>query len=201
VATQDLTPFMRRLVVTLTLTFALLAPAGALASGSAVIRDCTDDGRLEGHYSQRDLRDALSSIPSDVDEYTDCRDIIRRAAFGGAGSSGGGRKGGGGANSGGGAPGGEFGGFGGGGGASGATPDAPLSADQQKAVTAAAVKGSAPVRFSDGAVVRPGAVARRTAEVTDVPAPLVVVVLLLAGAALTAAIPSFRARVLARRDA
>jgi hypothetical protein len=57
------------------------------------------------------------------------------------------------------------------------------------------------VRFSDGAVVRPGAVARRSAEVSDVPTPLVVVVLLLAAAALTAAIPSFRTRVLARRDA
>src|SRR5206468_12462515 len=112
---------MRRLLVTLTLTFALLPSASALASGSAVIRDCTDDGRLEGHYSQRDLRDALASIPSDVDEYTNCRDVIRRAAFNGAGGSGGGGAGrggrgaggsGGGGKGGGGAPGGEFGGFG-----------------------------------------------------------------------------------------
>src|SRR2546423_3512911 len=81
-ATQDLNaPFMRRLLVTLTFTFALLAPASAHAGGAAVIRDCADDGRLQGHYNQRELRDALNSIPSDVDEYTDCRDVIRRAAF------------------------------------------------------------------------------------------------------------------------
>ena len=88
---------MRRPLVTLTLMFALLAPAVAHAGGSAVIRDCTDDGRLEGHYTQADLRDALNSIPSDVDEYTNCRDIIRRAAFsagaGGGGKNGGGRPG------------------------------------------------------------------------------------------------------------
>src|SRR3954451_3797846 len=110
---------MRKLI-TLTFVLVLSQSAAAFASGSAVIRDCTDDGRLQGHYSQRDLRDALDSIPSDVDEYTNCRDIIRRAAFNGAGSSGGGSsKGGsggggaaGGGSGGGGAPAGEFGGFG-----------------------------------------------------------------------------------------
>src|SRR4051812_22415643 len=79
---------MRRLLVTLTLLFALLPAAGALASGSAVIRDCTDAGRLEGHYSQHDLHQALSSIPTDVDEYTNCRDVIRRAALAGGGGGG-----------------------------------------------------------------------------------------------------------------
>jgi hypothetical protein len=188
---------MRRLLVTLTLMFALLAPAVAHAGGSAVIRDCTDDGRLEGHYTQADLRDALNSIPTDVDEYTDCRDVIRRAAFS-AGASGGGGKGGN-SNSGGGAPGGEFGGFGGGGGA--APGSQALSPAQQKAIDAARASGSGAIRFSDGAVVHPGAVARRSAEVSDVPMPLVVVVLLLAAAALTAAIPGFRSRVHARRSA
>jgi hypothetical protein len=187
---------MRRLLVTLTLMSALLAPAAAQASGAAVIRDCTDDGRLQGHYSQRDLRDALNSIPSDVDEYTDCRDIIRRAAF--SAGAGGGGGGGNSSNSAGGAPGGEFGGFGGGGGA--APGGTPLTPDQQKAIDAARAKGSGAIRFSDGAVVHPGAVARRSAEVSDVPTPLVIVVLLLAAAALTAAIPGFRSRVHARRS-
>ncbi|HEY3021482.1 MAG TPA: hypothetical protein VGJ32_14890, partial [Solirubrobacteraceae bacterium] len=126
---------MRRLLATLTLTFALLPAAAALASGSAVIRDCTDDGRLQGHYSQRDLRDALGSIPSDVDEYTNCRDVIRRAAFNGAGAAGGGSRGGGGGtggagNGGGGAPGGEFGGFGDSGGVPGQDPLTGVSADE-----------------------------------------------------------------------
>jgi hypothetical protein len=185
---------VRRLLIIVTLTFALSPAAAAWAGGAAVIRDCTDDGRLQGHYTQRDLRDALSSIPSDVDEYTNCRDIIRRAAFGGAG--GGGKGSGGGGNGGGGAPGGEFGGFGGDGGSSAAQ----LTGDQQKAVQDAAAKGAGAIRFSDGAIVHPGAVTRRAAEVSDVPTPLVIVVLLLAAAALTAAIPGFRARVLSRRD-
>src|SRR3954447_16988515 len=197
---------MRRLLFTLTLTLVLLIPAAAYASGSAVIRDCTDDGRLEGHYTQRDLRDALSSIPSDVDEYTDCRDIIRRAAFsagaGGGSNSGGSNGGGGGAGGGsggggGGSPGGEFGGFGDSG---QSDPNAPLSPDQQKTIDAARIGGSGAVRFSDGALVKPGALARRTSDVADVPTPLLVVALLLAAAALTAAIPSFRTRVLARRQ-
>src|SRR3954464_8436179 len=107
---------MRRLLPLLIALF-LLPTAAAFASGGKVIRDCTDDGRLQGHYSQKDLRDALSSLPSDIDEYTDCRDVIRRAAFGGAGGSGGGGKGGSGGTGGGagGGGGGEFGGFGDGG--------------------------------------------------------------------------------------
>jgi hypothetical protein len=198
---------MRRLLFTLTLTLVLLIPAAAYASGSAVIRDCTDDGRLEGHYTQRDLRDALSSIPSDVDEYTDCRDIIRRAAFAASAAGGGGGKGGGatsggggtggGSGSSGGSAGGEFGGFGN---SAPSNPNTPLSADQQKTIDAARLGGAGPVRFSDGALIKPGALARRTAEVSDVPTPLLIVALLLAAAALTAAIPSFRTRVLARRQ-
>src|SRR5206468_2836463 len=189
---------MRRLLVTLTLTFALLPAASALASGSAVIRDCTDDGRLEGHYTQRDLRDALSSIPSDVDEYTNCRDVIRRAAFNGAGaagggSGGGGGTGGGGKGGGGGAPGGEFGGFGDSGGVPGQDPLTGASADERKAIDAARLGGAGALRFSDGALVRPGALARRAG--TDVPAPLLVAVFLLALAALAAAFPTVRARV------
>src|SRR5204862_7116021 len=112
-----------RTLIVCAVVVVLARSAAAVASGSAVIRDCAEDGRLQGHYSQRDLRDALDSIPSDVDEYTNCRDIIRRAAFNGAGSSGGGSSkggsgggggaGGGSGGGGGGAPGGEFGGFGG----------------------------------------------------------------------------------------
>src|SRR3954469_11624769 len=127
VATPGLTRLMRRLLPLL-IALLLLPTAAALASGGKVIRDCTDDGRLQGHYSQKDLRDALSSMPSDIDEYTDCRDVIRRAAFGGAGSSGGGKGGSGGGGGGGNSGGGEFGGFGdsggssGGGGSPGAAP-------------------------------------------------------------------------------
>jgi hypothetical protein len=197
---------MRRLLPLLIALF-LLPTAAAFASGGKVIRDCTDDGRLQGHYSQKDLRDALNSMPSDIDEYTDCRDVIRRAAFSAGGSSGGGKggSGGGGGNSGGG----EFGGFGDSGGGSGgsggtsggAQPDpvAGASPAEKRALEDAKRSGDA-VRFSNGDLIAPGVVARRTSA-TDVPTPLVVVAILLALAALAAFAPTLRNRVLARRDA
>jgi hypothetical protein len=56
-----------------------------------VIRDCSEDGTLEQKYSQRELSSALDTLPSDLDEYTDCRGVIRRAQL--AGVLGKGRKG------------------------------------------------------------------------------------------------------------
>jgi hypothetical protein len=194
---------MRRLLATLTL-FCALTPSVALADGGKVIRDCTDDGRLQGKYTQRDLRDALSSLPSDIDEYTNCRDVIRRAAFGGAGSSGGGKGGSGGSSgSSGGSPGGEFGGFGDGGSAAAGPVDrdpAASASPAERAALAKARKDADGVRFSDGSIVRPGIVSSKR-ESADVPGPLVLAAILLAALALTAAAPTLRNRVLARRDA
>ena len=68
---------------------ALGVPAAARASSSDnVIRDCAQDGRLDQHYSQSDLQKAYKNLPSDIDEYTDCRQVIRAAMGGGAGSPG-----------------------------------------------------------------------------------------------------------------
>jgi hypothetical protein len=64
-------------------------PAAARASGSDVIRDCADDGKLDKQYSQKELQDAQSNLPSDIDEYTDCRSVIRAALHGGSGNPGG----------------------------------------------------------------------------------------------------------------
>jgi hypothetical protein len=60
------------------------APA-AWASAKAVIRDCSEDGVLNGHYSHADLTKALDELPSDLDEYTDCRAVIRSAQLRSAG--------------------------------------------------------------------------------------------------------------------
>jgi hypothetical protein len=51
----------------------------ANASGRQVIRDCSEDGILNGKYTQGELQDALRELPSDLDEYTDCRAVIRAA--------------------------------------------------------------------------------------------------------------------------
>lgn len=78
---------MTPLRFTLVLLAALaLAPASAFGSAKDVIKDC-QDGSISGKYSQKDFNDALNSIPTDVDEYTDCRDVIRRAQLGSAGGS------------------------------------------------------------------------------------------------------------------
>lgn len=87
---------------------ALVLPAVAQASPSQVIRDCRYDGDLDRKYSNGDLRKAEDSLPADVDEYTDCREVIAGAVTksSGAGASGGGGDGGGGAGAGGGTSGG-----------------------------------------------------------------------------------------------
>jgi hypothetical protein len=73
---------------------ALLLPAAAQASPQAVIRDCKVDGDLDHKYSNEDLRKAEDNLPADVDEYTDCREIIAGAVTGGSDRGGGRTKGG-----------------------------------------------------------------------------------------------------------
>jgi len=76
----------RTIVTTMTMAvvLAVVAPAPAVASPIDVIRDCSEDGSLNRHYSQRDLSGALGQLPSDLDEYTDCRSVIRAAQLSGA---------------------------------------------------------------------------------------------------------------------
>src|SRR4051794_462726 len=187
---------MRRLLALL-IIFSLVPAATALASGAKVIRDCTDDGVLQGHYTQKQLRDALASIPTDVDEYTNCRDVIRRAAFAGGGSGKGGSSGGG--------SGGEFGGVK----PSKGDPLKTAPPPERAAVDKATKEGGKPPRLQGaqgkplgGALIKPSQVARRTGPgTTDVPTPLLIVAVMLALAALAAAAPTFRHRVLPRRGA
>jgi hypothetical protein len=67
------------LSVALALIASALFAAPAFGSAQAVIRDCSEDGVLNGHYSHSDLAKALATLPSDIDEYTDCRAVIRSA--------------------------------------------------------------------------------------------------------------------------
>jgi hypothetical protein len=71
------------------LLVALALPATASADYRDVIRDCAEDGRLDRSYSDGDLRRAEDNLPTDVDEYTDCREVIRAAREGGGGAGGG----------------------------------------------------------------------------------------------------------------
>ena len=96
------------LAVALLVALAMPLTAGA-QSGDDVIRDCAQDGDLDKEYSDEELQDASENMPSDIDAYSDCRDVIRQAQAGGRGSSGAGSDsgGGGGGSPGGGAGGGE----------------------------------------------------------------------------------------------
>jgi hypothetical protein len=88
---------MTRVIKTLIVLAALcaLAAPAAQASYSEVIKDCAQDGKLDKKYSDAELIKAKKKLPADVNEYSDCREVIG-AAIGGAGRHGGGGKGGGG---------------------------------------------------------------------------------------------------------
>src|SRR3954454_10625894 len=78
------------LLVTCALAVLVLPPpAPAHASANQVLRDCIYDGKLDHHYSNAELRRARDHMPSDADEYSDCRDIIAAAIKGGSDRSGG----------------------------------------------------------------------------------------------------------------
>src|SRR5215210_694480 len=78
---------LTRLITLLSaLLIALAVPAIANASGNDVIRDCAQDGDLDKEYSDEELQDAEENLPSDVDSYSNCRDVIRAAQTGGRGS-------------------------------------------------------------------------------------------------------------------
>ncbi|TML03683.1 MAG: hypothetical protein E6G41_13330 [Actinobacteria bacterium] len=174
---------MRRLLTTAVLG-CLLLPAAAWGSGTAVIKDCTDDGVIQGHYSQQDYKDALANLPTDVDEYTDCRDVIKRAQTGG-GSSGGP-----------GAPGGT------GGTPTGGDPLASATASERAAVAKAQASGaSAPVKVG-GKLVQPGKLGfGGLGSPTKLPASLIAVLVAIGIAAVAAGAQYVRNRVIARRSA
>lgn len=78
---------MRKLVAYLTLAVCLALPASALAGGGQrLVNDCTDNGRIDGNYSPGEYKDALDNLPTDVDEYTDCRDVIRQSQLSNTGT-------------------------------------------------------------------------------------------------------------------
>ncbi len=82
---------MRRRLVLLALPAALALctsqGAAALGAQTEVVADCNSHGGLTRHYSNAELRSALSTMPADVKEYTNCFDVIQRALLAGLGAS------------------------------------------------------------------------------------------------------------------
>jgi hypothetical protein len=75
---------VRHVVLLLLAACVLAVPATAQASYKQVIQDCAEDGVLDHHYPTKDLVKAKKHLPSDLDEYSDCREVIG-AAIGGPG--------------------------------------------------------------------------------------------------------------------
>jgi hypothetical protein len=51
----------------------MAAPTAWAESPEKILRDCAHDGRFDGNYSKKELRDALDAIPTDAAEYgSDC---------------------------------------------------------------------------------------------------------------------------------
>src|SRR4051812_36251998 len=70
---------------------ALVAPTASAGVREKILREC-QEGRITGSYTPKQLRDARKHIPTDIDEYSDCRDVLSQAALtgrtGGAGAGG-----------------------------------------------------------------------------------------------------------------
>jgi len=201
---------MRRTIFLALLAALLLAPAARAADPIKILRDCNDDGVLQGDYTASELREAEKQIPTDADEYSDCRDVLSRALSGG--ESGGGGDPGGGDTSGGGSP-----TSGGSGDPTGATTPAPTATapsqgrgpgdvpmlerpEDWQAVDQAAKTGDRAVE--EGATpLAPGA-SRLAADVgrNGLPGSLIALLALLAAAALSSVVPFVRRRVSARRQ-
>ena len=171
---------MLRTALVACLLAVLVAAPAALADSTRtkILQEC-QDGRLTGDYTSRQIRDARNNIPDDIDQYSDCRDVLRNALLDQAGSSGN--------NGGGGGGGGGTGGGGTGGGSGGGQPLTPSTDADRKALDAAATGGGQPLQIA-GRNVTPGEAEVRNA----LPTTLIVVLALLAAAAAGAVAPFVR---------
>ena len=161
------------LSVMLLAVLALVPPARADV-GATIIERCTHGQSVSG-FSQPDYRRALQELPAEVEEYSDCANLIRRAqlaAAGGAAAAGGGE---------------------------GAQP-LPLSASERVALRAVARTGGAPLRVGTQ-VVRPGVVHANVASaLSSLPSPLLAILAFLLACGLLLLGSSIRNRVRANRS-
>ncbi len=188
------------LLVALLATLALLGgSATVLASGRAVLNDCTDDEVMSKTYSQQDYRDALAQLQGDTDQYGNCRDVIKRAQLAAASAAGAKKEKQ--DSSAGAAPATGGGGNGGGPAAIGSAPareqlQAATPTERQAVDEARATAPAAP-----NATVDPNEVGTvpGVSRVSDLPSPLVAVLALLLVAALALSAVRIRSLVHARR--
>jgi hypothetical protein len=173
---------MVRLLTLSGLILLLAAPTASAGVREKILREC-QDGRITGHYTPKQLRDARNHIPTDVDEYSDCRDVLAQATLTGHG----GRKSRHASN----AP----------GGVQPSTGRAPLTASdpvESQTLNNARLKSEA-LPVGDQSLI-PGATGFNAAVRHELPTPVLVALILLGLCASAATFASVRRRVLARRQ-
>jgi hypothetical protein len=152
------------------LTLLTLVPAAGADVGATIIERCTHGQSLSG-FSQQDYRRALQELPAEVEEYSDCANLIRRAQLAGAGGGGGGEA---------------------------ATPI--LGTPAERAALHTASRTVAPVRVG-AQLVRPGVVQANVASaLSTLPTPLLALLAFLLAWALALAGRSIAKRVRAYRS-
>jgi hypothetical protein len=178
---------MVRLLTLSGLILLLAAPTASAGVREKILREC-QEGRITGDYTPGQLRDARKNIPTDIDEYSDCRDVLARAAL--TGRSGGGGGGGGGTA----APGGVL----PGGGDGNLTIANGKGEEKDLADALGSAPGGADVA---GEHLVPGASGLAAdAARHGLPTTLLTALVLLGLCALAAAAPAVRRRVIARRQ-
>jgi hypothetical protein len=136
-----------------------LATAASADTGTKIIERCTH-GQSLGGFSQQAYRRALAELPTEVEEYSDCGNLIRRAQLEAAG------------------------GGGGGGGGGGTTPVIPPSPGERSALNKVAKTGSKALSIG-GQTVHPGVVHADIASAfSSLPDPLLAVLAFLLACAL-----------------
>ncbi len=155
----------------LTTPLAGASPAGADV-GATIISRCTHGQSLNG-FSQAAYRQALQELPTEVEEYSDCANLIRRA---------------------------ELAASGGGPGESGGATPIPLTPAERTALNHASALGSRPLRVGNQ-IIRPGVIhANIASALNSLPSPLLAILALLLTCALLLAGRALRNRVHAHRS-
>jgi hypothetical protein len=177
------TPLTLKTLPALVLVLASWPTASASADvGTKIIERCTHGQSIAG-FSQQDYRRALEETTAEVNEYSDCVNLIHKAQLAAAGGGGAGGSG------------------SGGGSASGLTANVPPPTPaEQQALQAAHSSGATPVQVG-GQTVAPGVVhANIASAASSLPTPLLVLLAFLLGGALFILARTVRERVGAERD-
>ena len=167
-------PMSRLAAVAALVVMCLSVPAAAGADvGATIISRCTNGKSLSG-FSQSAYRKALQELPTEVEEYSDCANLIRRAQLAAAGK-------------------------GGSSAAPGTAAAIPVTPAERSALDAAPKTGSAPVRVGNKAV-SPGVIHANVASaLSSLPTPLLATLAFMLACALVLAGRAIRNRVHAHR--